>query len=193
MSHAPAPLSQYVTLTVCSSGPHAAWGTLVSFQCTFFCQTPDCLSRYSDGLWAGFPVRAGFFFLLHDIQTGPWATQPRIKCVPGPLCTGVEQQVCEVDHWPRSSAEIKNHRATLVTPHTSSWRCAWLIKHKDTLYPQKLALTSPAGCGRSVGIVHLRIKTTEFSFKDNFTFTFWPEFVSPVYNLSYILFYLILI
>jgi hypothetical protein len=27
----------------------------------------------------------------------------------------------------------------------------------------KLALTSPAGCGRSVGIVRLRTKTTEFS------------------------------
>jgi hypothetical protein len=28
-----------------------------------------------------------------------------------------------------------------------------------------LALTSPTGCGRSVGIVHLRTKTTEFSFR----------------------------
>jgi hypothetical protein len=28
----------------------------------------------------------------------------------------------------------------------------------------KLALTSPTGCGRSVGIVRLRTKTTEFSF-----------------------------
>jgi hypothetical protein len=31
----------------------------------------------------------------------------------------------------------------------------------DTLYQLKLALTSPAGCGRSVGIVRLRTKTTE--------------------------------
>jgi hypothetical protein len=35
---------------------------------------------------------------------------------------------------------------------------------RDTLYQLRLALTSPAGCGRSVGIVHLRTKTTEFSF-----------------------------
>jgi hypothetical protein len=32
---------------------------------------------------------------------------------------------------------------------------------RDTLYQLKLALTSPAGCGRSVGIVRLRTKATE--------------------------------
>jgi hypothetical protein len=31
------------------------------------------------------------------------------------------------------------------------------------LYPQKLALTSPTGGSRSVGIVHMRTKATEFS------------------------------
>jgi len=31
------------------------------------------------------------------------------------------------------------------------------------LYPQKLALTSPTGGGRSVGIVRARTKATEFS------------------------------
>jgi hypothetical protein len=30
------------------------------------------------------------------------------------------------------------------------------------LYPQKLALTSPTGGGRSVGIVRVRTKATEF-------------------------------
>jgi hypothetical protein len=34
----------------------------------------------------------------------------------------------------------------------------------DTLYPQKLALTSPTSGGRSVGIVRLRNKSTEFFF-----------------------------
>jgi hypothetical protein len=33
---------------------------------------------------------------------------------------------------------------------------------RDTLCPQKLALTSPTSCGRSVGIVRLRTKATEF-------------------------------
>ena len=40
-------------------------------------------------------------------------------------------------------------------------RCA---DHVTPLYPQKLALTSPTGGGRSVGIVRSRIKATEFSF-----------------------------
>jgi hypothetical protein len=35
----------------------------------------------------------------------------------------------------------------------------WL---RDTLYPQKLAPTLPTSGGRSVGIVHLRAKVTEF-------------------------------
>jgi hypothetical protein len=38
-------------------------------------------------------------------------------------------------------------------------RCA---DQRDTLYPQNLALTSPPCGGRSVGIVRLRTKTTEF-------------------------------
>jgi len=37
------------------------------------------------------------------------------------------------------------------------------------LYPQKLALTSPTGGGRSVGIVRVRTKATEFSFSSFLT------------------------
>jgi hypothetical protein len=40
-------------------------------------------------------------------------------------------------------------------------RCA---DHTTPLYQLKLALTSSAGCGRLIGIVRLRTKTTEFSF-----------------------------
>jgi len=40
-------------------------------------------------------------------------------------------------------------------------RCA---DHVRPLYPQKLALTSPTGGGRSVGTVRSRTKATEFSF-----------------------------
>jgi len=39
-------------------------------------------------------------------------------------------------------------------------RCA---DHVTPFYPQKLALTSPTGGGRSVGIVRVRTKATEFS------------------------------
>ena len=38
-------------------------------------------------------------------------------------------------------------------------RCA---DHVTPLYPQKLALTSPTGGGRSVGIVRVRTRATEF-------------------------------
>jgi hypothetical protein len=47
--------------------------------------------------------------------------------------------------------EINNHEVPLCWP-------------RDTLYPQKLALTSLASGGRSVGIVRLRAKGKEFSF-----------------------------
>jgi hypothetical protein len=46
--------------------------------------------------------------------------------------------------------------------------------HKDpsglprgTLYPQKLAITSPTSGGRSVGIIRSRTQATEFSFYAN--------------------------
>ena len=39
-------------------------------------------------------------------------------------------------------------------------RCA---NHVTPLYPQKLALASPTGGGRSVGMVRSRTKATEFS------------------------------
>jgi hypothetical protein len=35
---------------------------------------------------------------------------------------------------------------------------------RNALYAQKLALTSPTSDGRSVGVVRLRTKATEFSF-----------------------------
>jgi hypothetical protein len=39
-----------------------------------------------------------------------------------------------------------------------------LVRLCDTLYPQKLAITCSTCGGRSVGIVRLRIKATEFRF-----------------------------
>jgi hypothetical protein len=46
----------------------------------------------------------------------------------------------------------------------------------DTLYPQKLALTSPASGGRSVGIVHLWTKATKliFLFIPHYSLSSWP-------------------
>jgi hypothetical protein len=68
----------------------------------------------------------------------------------GPLSlVSVTEELLE---WKSSCSGSRKPRLTAVET-----RCA------DTLYPQKLTLTSPASGGRSVGIVRLRTKATEFS------------------------------
>jgi len=64
-------------------------------------------------------------------------------------------------------------------------RCA---DHVTPLYPQKLALTSPTGGDRSVGIVRVRTKATEFSFNWNMKELFdeWKESILvPIYKKGY--------
>jgi hypothetical protein len=51
---------------------------------------------------------------------------------------------------------------------------------RDTLYPQKLALTSPTKSGRSVGIVRSRTKATEFSFSFSHLTSWWITLSTPV-------------
>ena len=59
------------------------------------------------------------------------------------------------------SRRIKNNDKKEIYPYSLTAvgiRCA---DHVTPLYPQKLALTSPAGGGRSVGIVRSRTKAKE--------------------------------
>jgi hypothetical protein len=47
------------------------------------------------------------------------------------------------------------------------WNVSYIINmmltaKRGTLYPQKMAVTSPTSSGRSVGIVHSRTQTMEF-------------------------------
>jgi hypothetical protein len=48
---------------------------------------------------------------------------------------------------------------------------------RDTLYPQKLALTSPSSGGRSVGIVRSRAKATELFIVFEFETLVFPNWI----------------
>ena len=61
----------------------------------------------------------------------------------------------ELFEYKSSGSRSRKQRLTAVGTH-----CA---DHVTPLYPQKLALISPTGGGRSVGIVRSRTKATEFS------------------------------
>ena len=61
-------------------------------------------------------------------------------------------------------------------------RCA---DHVTPLYPQKLALTSPTDGGRSVGIVRVRTKATEFSF--SFMVRVYAALVLTVFEIEFLL------
>jgi hypothetical protein len=60
----------------------------------------------------------------------------------------------ELLEWKSSNSDLENQDYGRGNP---------LRWPRDTLYPQKLALTSPTSGGRSVCIVRLRTKTMEFS------------------------------
>ena len=62
-------------------------------------------------------------------------------------------------NWGATWIKISGSRSRKQSLTAVGTRCA---DHATPLYPQKLALTSPTGGGRSVGIVRSRTKATEF-------------------------------
>jgi hypothetical protein len=90
--------------------------------------------RYRDGQRAG---RLGFdswqkkdFSFLHSVQTGSGSHPASNKWVPGTLSPEVKRPEREADHSPPSNVEVKKGGAIPPLPHTSSWRDAYLIKHR---------------------------------------------------------------
>jgi hypothetical protein len=74
-----------------------------------------------------------------------------LECGPLSLVSTIEELLGRISRGSSLENHEYGHGAPLRWPH-------------DTLYPQKLALTSPICGGRSVSIVHLQTKTTEFFF-----------------------------
>jgi hypothetical protein len=73
----------------------------------------------------------------------------------GPLSlVSLVRSIEELREHKSSGSRSRQQRLTAVGPRGAD--------HVTHLYPQKLALTSPTGGGRSVGIVRSRTKATEF-------------------------------
>jgi hypothetical protein len=77
------------------------------------------------------PGRVKNFIFSKSSRPALRFTQSLIQWVPGALYSGVKRPGREVDHSPPTSAEVKKMWVYTSTPHTPSWRSAWLVKHRD--------------------------------------------------------------
>jgi hypothetical protein len=75
------------------------------------------------------------------------------------LSIHVQMYFCEANHTIGTNCIIINH--SFSHHHVKDTLCLL----QNTLYPQKLALTSPTSGGHSVGIVRLRTKARELVVK----------------------------
>jgi hypothetical protein len=83
------------------------------------------------GFRVRFPAGAGNFSLHHRVQNGSGAHPASYPMGTRGSFPGVKRPVCEADHSPPSSAEVKEWvELYLHYPNTPSWRGAQL-KHRD--------------------------------------------------------------
>jgi hypothetical protein len=80
--------------------------------------------RYGLGVWGSIPDRGERFLSI---------PQPHILWVPRVISPGVKRSGCDGDHSFPSNADVKLDGAITPLPHTSSWRVASLIKHRESL------------------------------------------------------------
>jgi hypothetical protein len=59
------------------------------------------------------------------------STHPPSQWIPGVLSPEIKRSGREADHPPPTSAEVKKMWLYTSTPHTSSWRSAELVKHRE--------------------------------------------------------------
>ena len=93
------------------------------------------------------PRRYQIFWVVVGLERGPLSLVSLVRSIE------------ELLEWKCSGSRSRKQRLTAV-----GTRCA---DHVTPLYPQTLALTSPTGGGRSIGIVRVRTKATEFSLDVN--------------------------
>jgi hypothetical protein len=93
---------------------------------------------YSEWLRAGrlrghnsSPSRVKNFFFSKPFRPVLAPTQPPIEWVTGALSPGIKRKGREADHSPPTTADVKKNEFIYPLPHTSSWRSAQLVKHRD--------------------------------------------------------------
>jgi hypothetical protein len=68
---------------------------------------------------------------VHSVQTGIGAHPASYTMCTGGFFPGVKRLRRETDHSPPSSSDVKNGEAIPPLLHTSLWRRAQLIEHRD--------------------------------------------------------------
>jgi hypothetical protein len=91
------------------------------------------LRRWATHWSAGVRFSAGtrIFSIPYNFQIGSGDHSTSCPADTDGYCRGVKRADREANHTPPSSAEVKNNGAIPPLHNTSSWRDAYLIKHRD--------------------------------------------------------------